>query len=473
MKVFSLESFPLYGNSSHNAIVIEKSHFTNNIAFVGGGLFIAFQNFSHNSKARVIASTLSHNSHRNLRCGGGLAIYLFNHSQENSISISKCKFNHNTALRGAGMFLQFQDSSSINTFSVENCKFVGNNSPNRMGKKDGGGGGLEAGYYFREMHAPIDNTVSIISCHFEENYADFGGGTLLFSSYAFQRDINNSFYLTGCLWKNNSASFGAAVDLISRLTVHSQPPQGILPIPLFTNCTFEMNKIINTDSSNSIGKGTFISTDMSAHFKGSTIFDNCNGSAIHMTSGFLEFDEYSYVTFSNNNGSLGGAIDLVGRSSILVHDHSRFFFINNSAVLNGGAISYFTTDRHSFASFQNCFIEYVGQISEVNTRDIEFQFEGNTATVGSSIHASTVEHCHRHYNCETDLFNCIANFSFPMNDVDSASYQLTTSGVKFIVNDSLLPLQVIPGKTFDVPIIMVDEFNHVVPSLYNLKIYGS
>ena len=467
------------GNSSYNTIVIEKSHFMNNTAFAGGGLFIAFQKFSHNNKARVVASTLSHNSHRNLVCGGGLAIYLFNSSQENSISINECKFNHNTALRGAGMYLQFQDSSSFNTFSVEKCTFVGNNSPDRMRKKDSGGGGLEGGYYFREKHAPIDNTVSIISCHFEENYADFGGGTLLFSSYAFRKDVNNSFYLIDCVWKNNSAIFGAAVDLTSRLTVRSHPPQGILPIPVFTNCTFEMNKVVNTDDSKGIGKGTFISTDMSARFEGSTIFDNCNGSAIHMTSGFLEFDEYSHVTFSNNNGSLGGAIDLVGRSSVLVQDHSRFIFINNSAVLNGGAISYFSTDRHSFASFRNCFIEYIGQTSDVNKRDIEFQFEGNTATVGSSIHASTVEHCYKHYNCaidRTDLFNCIANFSFPENDFDSASYQLTTSGVKFIVNDSLLPLQVIPGKTFDVPIIMVDEFNHVVPSLYNLRIikfYGN
>jgi predicted outer membrane repeat protein len=355
--------------------------------------------------------------------------------------------------------------------------FVGNNSTNKTGTKlDSGGGGIEAGYYFQETYAPINNTVSIVSCCFEENYADFGGGTLLFSSYAFRKDINNSFYLIGCLWKKNSAIFGAAVDLTSKLTVHSHPPHGILPIPVFTNCNFEMNRIVNIDGRRGIGKGTFISTDMSAHFNGTTLFDNSNGSAIHMTSGFLRFDEHSYVTFTNNNGSIGGAIGLVGRSSVLVQDHSRFFFINNSAILNGGAISYFTTDRHSFASFRNCFIEYIGQTSEVNERDIEFQFEGNTATVGSSIHASTVAHCSRPHSTATDptnMFNYIANFSFPKNDVDSATYQLTTSGVRFNINYSLLPLQVIPGKTFDLPIVMVDEFNHTVPSLYILKIYSN
>ena len=31
-----------------------------------------------------------------------------------------------------------------------------------------------------------------------------------------------------------------------------------------------------------------------------------------MTSGFLMFDKQSNITFSNNKGSVGGAIDLVG-----------------------------------------------------------------------------------------------------------------------------------------------------------------
>ena len=141
---------------------------------------------------------------------------------------------------------------------------------------DSGGGGIEAGYYFQETYAPTSNTVSTINSQFEEDYTNFSGGTSLFLSYAFWTDIKNSFYQTDCLWKNNSASFGAAVDLTSRLTV---------------------------------------------------------------------------------------------------------------------------------------------------------------------------EHCSTNL---TNLFNCIANFTFPKNDVDSANHQLTTSGVMFIVNDSLLPLRVIPGKSFDI-----------------------
>ena len=117
--------------------------------------------------------------------------------------------------------------------------------------------------------------------------------------------------------------------------------------------------------------------------------------------------------------------------------------------MNGGAISYFTTDRHGFASFRNCFIEYAGQIDDVNERDIEFLFEENKATLGNSIYTTTIEHCRRHLNCTTDpstLFSCITKFTYPNDDVNSASYQLATAGENFVVENISFPLPVIPGK---------------------------
>ena len=470
------------GNSSHNVFIIKKSTFINNtVSTFGGGALVTFLNSSHKNKVNILASNFSYNGQATVVNGGGLAIYMTNSSNQNNLMINKCEFIGNRALRGAGVYIQFQDIAKFNVLSVEKCKFLGNQSPESVKKSRitrSSGGGIEAGYHFLESHAPANNFVSIISCYFEQNFASFGGGTLLFSSYAFRSDINNSFHLSNSVWQNNTANFGAAVDLTSELSVHNHPPQGILPVPMFINCTFKMNKVVNIDGGTSIGKGTFISTDMSASFNGTTVFEHCNGSAIHMTSGFLIFGEQSKVTFSNNNGSLGGAIDLIGRSSMLIQDHSRFTFINNTAVLNGGAISYFTTDRHSFASFHNCFIEYVGQTKEVTKRGIEVLFEGNKANLGNSIYASTVEHCNRRLlGCKvdpSDLFACIANFTIPSDDEGSASYECATAGVNLKWNLShSVPLRVIPGKVFHIPVEMIDEFNHNLPALYTLKLRGS
>ena len=253
--------------------------------------------------------------------GKGMLVHILNSSSHNSLTVSSSTFVDNACVGvshmyhhfirgdhtfGGGVYIQFQNLTSFNILIVERCVFIRNTSPDKMsGKIESGGGGIEAGYYFLESDAPSSNSLFIISCDFEQNYANFGGGTLLFSSYAFRRNVNNSLYLADCLWKNNTANFGAAVDLISKISVRDHPPQGILPISVFTNCTFKINRVIN---GNNVGKGTFISTDMSAHFNRTTIFEHCTGSAIHMTSGFLIFERQSNVTFSNNTGSLGGGL---------------------------------------------------------------------------------------------------------------------------------------------------------------------
>ena len=231
-----------------------------------------------------------------------------------------------------------------------------------------------------------------------------------------------------------------------------------------------MNKVVEDAFENiqiRVGKGSFISTAMSAHFSGTIRFENSTGSAIHVTSCFLTFNKYTNVIFSHNNGSHGGAIDLVGRSSILIQDHSKFLFINNSAVLNGGAISYFTTDGQNN---HNCFMEYIGQTKDVRERYIELIFSGNTAMgSGNSIYATTVKHCHECRSClasPNSIFGSIANISFIHNDGESSiDDQLATAGEKLEVNTSL---SVIPGNPFEMPIAMLDEFGHRAQSKYNL-----
>ena len=113
--------------------------------------------------------------------------------------------------------------------------------------------------------------------------------------------------------------------------------------------------------------------------------------------------------------------------------------------------------------------QYTGEMNEVHERDIEFIFEGNTAPRGNSIYATTVEHCQKIYNCTADpskLFSYIANFSFPCKSFQPHGPQLTTAGRKFKINNNYkFPLS---GKTFQLPIYLLDEFCHHVQSQYNL-----
>ena len=77
--------------------------------------------------------------------------------------------------------------------------------------------------------------------------------------------------------------------------------------------------------------------------------------------------------------------------------------------------------------------------------------------------ATTVDHCTKQSSCRNysfKLFNCIANFTFD-ESTGSDGHQLATAGKKFKFSSNYtFPLLVIPGKTFELPIFLIDEFDH-------------
>ena len=192
--------------SSHNAVIIENCKVINNTAFFGGGLLILFQNSSCENTVNIVASNFSNNGHgSNVPTrGGGLSVLLIDKSYGNNVSLNGILFAENRAERGAGMHVQFQNSSEYNTDSVVESDFIFNVCPDRTnspGVSGGGsGGGIEAGYHFWQKDAPANNAISISFCYFEHNFATFGGGVSLFSSYTLYEVVHNSFSLTGCLW---------------------------------------------------------------------------------------------------------------------------------------------------------------------------------------------------------------------------------------------------------------------------------
>ena len=97
------------------------------------------------------------------------------------------------------MYIKFEESSKYN-ITLEMSVFTQNQPPEMIKRtRAGSGGGIEAGYYFLENIAPRDNSISINHCHFINNYANFGGGTSLFSSYALRTNLNNKFHQIGCI----------------------------------------------------------------------------------------------------------------------------------------------------------------------------------------------------------------------------------------------------------------------------------
>ena len=66
-------------------------------------------------------------------------------------------------------------------------------------------------------------------------------------------------------------------------------------------------------------------------FCGVTTFEDNNGTVLYLSGSVAIFNAASQVTFSNNSGTNGGAVSLMGRSHFLLNGSSNFSFFNNQA----------------------------------------------------------------------------------------------------------------------------------------------
>lgn len=88
-----------------------------------------------------------------------------------------------------------------------------------------GSGGIDVGFLFFGNHLTSDltgNLVTIDHCNMTANVAEYGGGTKLFSTRSLYRSLNNNVMFTDCLWEQNKARFGSAVEISPHACMHHQ-----------------------------------------------------------------------------------------------------------------------------------------------------------------------------------------------------------------------------------------------------------
>ena len=432
-------------------------------------------NFAKNSAdAKLINhSNIFRNQHgflaEGFNRGGGLSIVIDKHSIDNKVLVVDSKFTNNSATWGGGLYVAIVANSTNNNVTISNCMFYNNNSPHL------GGGGAIIGYQHYQGLRPQGNSITFETCSFENNSAKFGGGVRFYASQS--SDWINVLRFRKCSWTRNKAILGSAVDISSQvweLYVYDVKTQ-----ILFSNCNFTNNYIKeplnSTYSSYFSGSGAFLAIGYHIIFEKKIHFDGNNGSAMYLLSADIEFSSYSSITFTNNRGFTGGAINVQGFSSLILHDNISITFRNNSASLLGGAIFQQTFDKRDYLASQSCFVET--KASEI--RDINVLFEYNTAgdgcingsfvyANGQSIFASTIIPCLNSKQCSRDSnnpFNCIGNFTFIGDCDDSIS---TTGGNITRGNNTIV--YVIPGKIEELPISTWNDVFKEVLNTYKVTV---
>ena len=467
-----------YGNCNHTGgyntdgkYVIHNCNFTSNVA-----TSLEHQNSSYITDIKA--------NFQRLGRGGGLHFLLQSDASNNKMTISNCKFYNNSALWGGGLLVFIEGSPLTNVVNIINSTFIQNYCDKN------GGGAVDIGIWLSLNPPP---TILFENCTFQENHAQFGGAVIVaVATNGNRHNTGTNFTIfQQCTWFNNSAITSAAVDI----TAHS-PDLLLGPFLVFTDCRFISNKVqqthswIETDlaSESNSGHGTFMVTYTKVVFINSVHFENNTGSALYIISGRAEFSARMTASFISNQGVNGGAIALTAGSSLLVQDDSTFTFTGNEASVMGGAIYSYTLGEHNLHSYiliSSCFLQYSGNRSFQDDKNITFIFSENLAgkgavNLGNSIFANSFLSCayaciHGHIPQPLTInkaFVCIGRFEFG-TDVHQprpgGTGEVASGGKHFEVTGKL-PLRVLPGVRFTVPVSVKDEFENTVNSLFQVSV---
>ena len=210
----------------------------------------------------------------------------------------------------------------------------------------------------------------------------------------------------------------------------------------------------------------------SVKFEGYNHFENNLGTAIHIVNGNIDVS-HSSIDFIENHGIQGGAVALIGESSVVFGNNRTYTFVNNTALDKGGAIYVQVVDNHGITASKTCFIQYSDgySYSPQQNWNSTIIFTGNRASAGRghTVFATTLYSCQiinfgNEENVLLKSVNASEVFSLRgisiQEDTTVEGYQVVTEGAILQYNGDS-PLEVIPGEQFDHGVTVRDDLNNL------------
>ncbi|XP_065890679.1 uncharacterized protein [Dysidea avara] len=326
-------------------------------------------------------------SHQQFGRGGGISVHFKGYATNNSIVIVDSVMVNNGGLWGAGLLVDVLDYSVNNSVIVKRVNFTSNLCPLNSGT----GGGAIRIHFFPQALSP-GNVLNITDSIFDSNSAYYGGGISLSTN----REggvlfATNGITLEGCLWQNNIARAGSAIDLSS----YHDVPEGQLVTPIIRNCTFYRNTNSYTNNVvQSLGLGTLHSDGIPFVFYGDNYFQENDGTALAATDVIVDIKENASAVFYRNMGLRGGAIALLGSTVLRVFPNTKLLFEENSATDRGGAIYSISVGLRDIVNSRKCFIRYHDYTLGPPNWKTNFTFINNISpNPGHAIYCTTLIPC--------------------------------------------------------------------------------
>ena len=390
---------------------------------------------------------------------------------------SECTFSKNKGFLGGGLSVVIegykQERTGNITVIVKDSLFEANGCSS--GNQTGHGGGAHLCFNTLNRQSIISyNKIYFANVTFSRNCAAIGGGVYFFSGHRKTRNKLNSLIFVNCTFIENKAHIGTALvltpDIFDRLT------DGFLLVPNFTNCQFISN--VHIQSKTAFSTGTLYSSQYSIKFAGHTMFYNNSGTALYIVNAFANFSDGN-ATFLSNRGIRGGALAMIGKSSLLVGRKGSYSFIDNTAMDRGGAIYVLMSDRLDYTLSKSCFMDCIRRknstISEWDTINITFSGNRASAGKGHAIFATSLYPCQVINNGTTNKSDIVViNISdvFSIRNIkfdDNPKPQVATEGGSLHHNGNL-PLQIIPGEHYNHSVTLSDDLGNPVETTLQASI---
>ena len=418
--------------------------------------------------------------------GGGVAIVFHDSLRTVHVTFSQCKFKRNLAFKGGGLAAGIKSTNDMNletrniTVTVENSLFEGNGCDSTGHNMTASGGGMSINFSSKKKSTFHSNKFIIRNVTFAKNCALFGGGMYFYSDHevTMTAALPNMVEIESCTFVGNRAHTGSAVDITPHVFQRLALVKGTLIIPLFRNCSFISNSVrLNhlaekAHDQETYGIGTLYISLYNVKFEGYTRFENNTGTAIHIVNGNIDMSQSS-AYFYHNSGIQGGAVALIGQSSMIVGPNRSYEFINNIAYVKGGGLYVQLDDNHDITASKSCFIQYVNADGHTTTpvRDwtATIKFEGNLAYAGAghAIFATSVYPCQsiNEGTSQKPQFKSINSSQvFSERGIKifenggSKGVQIATEGARLQRKEDLL--EVIPGRRFPHGVKITDDLSN-------------
>lgn len=398
---------------------------------------------------------------------------------------SHCTFLENNGFLGGGLSVDIEGGKQGHgarniTVMVVDSHFEANGCSSETPTGSGGGAHINFNTFSK-----LDLSLSrfqFISVTFTHNCAELGGAVYFYSDHRQTSDDLNELIFDGCIFSSNQAHTGTAVDLTPN--IFDRLSNGFLLIPTMKDCKFLSNvnvRSINTETT--FGTGTIYSSQYSLKFIGHNTFFNNSGTALYLVNGLADFSNSS-ATFECNEGNRGGAVALIGLSSLLVGTEGSYLFKDNTALDRGGAIYSFLIDNHDFTVSRSCFIQYCdstnkSRVIPVSEWNANITFNGNRAKskTGHAIFVTSLYPCQVVNNGSTDEYKVyvVVNITDALSvrgitfDNDPRLQpQTSTEGAVLKRND--FQLQIIPGEQYKHGVTLSDDLGNMVDATFQASI---